>query len=626
MQLPPVLSIRNATVSYAKKVLFENLNLNIFPNDRICLIGKNGAGKTSLMNLIAGLIDSDCGERWVKPSCNIGYLTQNNELPIGLKISEFLSEDLLLNEDKNYLIDIVCSSLNIDKEAKTDKLSGGQAKRVCLARALICEPEILLLDEPTNHLDLETIEWLENYLRGFNGALMLISHDRTFLEKVSNRVFWIRAGQLKINNNGYKNFDAWSQTISNQEQREFENLAKKVEHESGWLQTGVTARRKRNIGRLHHLNDLRDKLEAQKKIIFSGQNSIKITSHSFEEESPQVIMNFNNVFLSAKSLDNSSKNLTQTSSQDLILFNEFSLRILRGERIGVVGRNGVGKSSLLKMMVGEISSQKGTVKPARDIKISYFDQNRSAIKPDMSLQEILCGEGGEYVHLGNGKTRHICGYLKDFMFDPQDTKTLAKTLSGGQQNRLLLAKTLASPGNFMILDEPTNDLDMDSLDILQQYLADYSGTLIVVSHDRNFLDNVATSILAFEGNGIIKQSLGGYSDYIEKYKPKVKEQKNSEKSESSSAAGASKASIVESNKKKNDGIAENKPKSPYKVKIELEKLTQKIIDLEEKIQNLSLELSSTEERNPANLAQISIEIAKYQDDLKQAENRWLELA
>lgn len=640
MSLPPILSIRDATISFAKKILFENLHLNIFPSDRICLIGKNGVGKTSLMNMIAGLFEADSGQRWIKPGCNLGYLMQNEHLPQDMSISEFLTKNLAIDEHKQYLIDIVCSNLNIDKNAKTNEISGGQARRVCLAKALIIEPEILLLDEPTNHLDLETIEWLESYLQVFKGALLIISHDRTFLEKVSNRVFWIRAGQIKINNNGYKDFDSWAQSIAKQEQREFENLAKKVDLETGWLHTGVTGRRKRNIGRLHHLNDLKNKLEAQRKIVSANQNKIKISGLAFEEDAPQVIMSFNNIsFLVEKKITDesktniqiktndlsygSTKSSTESSNKSQILFSDFSLKILRGERIGVVGRNGVGKSTLLKMMMGEVVPAKGTVKPARDIKISYFDQLRSAISPDATLQEILCGESSEYVLLANGKTRHICGYLRDFMFDPQDTKTLAATLSGGQQNRLLLAKTLANPGNFMILDEPTNDLDMDSLDILQHYLEEYSGTLIIVSHDRDFLDNVATSILAFEGDGVIKQSLGGYSDYIAKYKPKNKEQNSNHKIDISDAKLDKSAN---SDKKQIEHKFENKAKSPYKVKIELEKLLQKISDLEKKIQQLSLELSNTEERSSANLAQISMEIAKYQAELDKAEAKWFEMA
>ncbi len=599
MRNPPILSIRDATISFAKKVLFENLHLNLFPRDRICLIGKNGVGKTSLMNAIAGEFDFDYGERWVTPSAVLGYLSQSENLPSDVTISDFILSGLKIDEHKSYLIDIVCENLQIDKNSLTNNLSGGQKRRVTLARALVLEPDILLLDEPTNHLDLEIIEWLENYLQGFQGALIVISHDRKFLEKVSNKVFWIRAGQIKINSNGYKNFDEWSQNIIEHEQRELENLQKKVGLESGWLQTGVTGRRKRNIGRLHYLTELRNKLEAQKKLVRSNQNRVTIQSQKFEEDAPQVILSFNNV----------SKNFVEKK-----LIDKFSLKILRGERIGIVGKNGSGKSTLLKLMIEEIKPDQGTVKPARDIKISYFDQVRSTIKPTSTIQEVLCDSGGDYVKLSNEKTMHICGYMKNFLFDPNDREALVGTLSGGQQNRLLLAKTLANPGNFMILDEPTNDLDMDTLDMLQDYLTDYKGTLVIVSHDRDFLDNVATSILAFEGNGLVESHVGGYSDYIN-YREKNK------------IILPSGNSTNDQNDIKTDFGATNLSlkKFSYKHKIELEKLTQKIEKLENKISELSEELSNSEDRSNSNLAHISMEIAKFQSELNLAEERWIEL-
>ncbi|MES2960783.1 MAG: ABC-F family ATP-binding cassette domain-containing protein [Pseudomonadota bacterium] len=598
MKNSPLLSIREATISFAKKTLFENLHLNLFPRDRICLIGKNGVGKTTLMNAIVGNFDLDCGERWIMPHAVVGYLSQNEKLPKNVTVFDFIMDGLKIDEHKTYVVDIVCDHLEIDKNALTQNLSGGQKRRVSLARALVLEPDILLLDEPTNHLDLHVIQWLENYLQSYQGSLIVISHDRKFLEKVSNKVFWLRANKLKVNQQGYKDFDEWSQNIIEHERRELENLVKKVNLESGWLQTGVTGRRKRNIGRLHYLLELRAKLEAQKKLVRANQSYIKIESQKLEEDAPQVIISFNNV----------SKGFGEKA-----LIDKFSIKILRGEKIGIIGKNGSGKSTMLKMMIGETKPDSGTVKPARDMAVSYFDQARSMIKPDSTIQEILCDSGSDYVQLGNGKTRHICGYMKDFLFDPKDLLTLAGTLSGGQQNRLLLAKTLANPGNFMILDEPTNDLDMDSLDMLQDYLMKYEGTLIVVSHDRDFLDNVATSILAFEGDGVITNHVGGYSDYLE-YKEKYQKD----------AQEALKPKVLE-NVEINLKKPEESKKFAYKHRLELEKLPAKIEKLEEKIRNLSEELSETEDRNPANLAHIAMEIAKFQKELDAAEERWLEL-
>ena len=603
MKNSPLLSIRQATISFAKKTLFENLDLHIFPRDRVCLIGKNGVGKTTLMNVIAGKFELDLGQRWMMPNAILGYLSQNEELPPNLVVSDFIADNLKLDEHKKYLIDIVCDKLEINKDAITSSLSGGQKRRVNLARALVLEPEILLLDEPTNHLDLKIIQWLEDYLQSYRGALLVISHDRKFLEKVSNKVFWLRAGNVKINSQGYKNFDEWSQSIIEHEQRELANLEKKVELESGWLQTGVTARRKRNIGRLHYLLELRSKLEAQKRLVNANQNKMKIHSVKLDEDAPQVIVSLNNV----------SKHFT-IGSEEKNLIDKFTIKILRGERIGIIGQNGSGKTSFLKMIMGEIRSDSGTVKTARDIEIAYFDQERRIIKPKSTIKEILSESGSDYINLPNGKTRHICGYLKDFLFDPKDVDTLAGTLSGGQQNRLLLAKTLANPGNFLILDEPTNDLDMDSLDMLQDYLMNYQGTLLVVSHDRDFLDNVATSILAFEGNGVVVHHLGGYSDYLA-YK-----NKNSSIQEEVKIKKTNEALSVNALEQNNAA-----KKLSYKLKLELEKLPAKIEKLENKIHELSEELSNTEDRNSANLAQISLEIAKTQKELDEAEKRWIYL-
>lgn len=653
MRNHPLLSIRDATISFAKKTLFENLHLHLFGRDRICLIGKNGVGKTTLMNAIAGQFDLDAGERWIMPHCVVGYLSQNEKLPSNVTVFDFIMSGLKIDEHKTYVIDIVCDHLEIDKNAFTQNLSGGQKRRVSLARALVLEPDILLLDEPTNHLDLHVIQWLENYLQNYQGALLVISHDRKFLEKVSNKVFWLRANKLQVNQQGYKDFDDWSQKIIEHEQRELDNLQKKVGLESGWLQTGVTGRRKRNIGRLHYLQELRAKLEVQKKLVKANQNYIKIESQKLEEDAPQVILSFNNV---SKGFKTHSSSLAQ-SAEDLMsselhkaklmgssalrakddgvemgddsckyddsageiknLIEKFSLKILRGEKIGIIGKNGSGKSTMLKMMIGELSADSGTVKPARDMKISYFDQSRSKIKPDSTIQEILCDSGSDYVQLANDKTRHICGYMKDFLFDPKDINTLAGTLSGGQQNRLLLAKTLANPGNFMILDEPTNDLDMDSLDMLQDYLMQYKGTLIVVSHDRDFLDNVATSILAFEGNAEITTNVGGYSDYLE-YKEKYKQSLNPTVVKATSSETSQTIST-------NQNPTSPEKKFLYKHRVELEKLGPKIEKLETKIRELSEELSETEDRNSANLAQIAMEIAKHQKELDIAEERWLEL-
>jgi len=594
MNKSPILSLRSITIAFAKKILFENLSLNLFLGDRICLIGKNGVGKSTLMQAIFGNIDLEQDQRWIMPNAVIGHLTQSEKITENILISDYIKKDLKLDDHKEYLIDIICEKLQINKNLYTNEISGGQKRRVNLAKSLIFEPDILLLDEPTNHLDLEIIEWLENYLSQYKGALVIISHDRKFLEKVTNKIFWVRAGNIKINNSGYADFDNWSQNIIDFEKRELDNLEKKVELESGWLQTGVTGRRKRNIGRLHHLLELKGKLESQRKLVFANQNVMKINVAKSEEDAPQVIMSFNNVSLEI---------------QQKKLIENFSYKILRGERIGIIGKNGVGKSSLLKLMIGDLLPNSGTVKMARDIDFAYFDQSRTAIKPSSTIQEILCENGGDYVKMPNGKTKHIAGYLKDFLFDPKETQTLAGTLSGGQQNRLLLAKTLANPGNFMILDEPTNDLDMDSLEILENYLEKYQGTLVVVSHDRDFLDNIATTIIGFEGDGVVNINLGNYSDYLAKH-PKIKND-----------------FIKNSNNKSLDLDLKNENnivKKTNKNKYQSSKILSKIEKIQNKINELNNELEFSEDRTASNLSLIAIEINNLQIELEKLEEEWLE--
>ncbi len=603
----PVLTIKDATISFAKKNLFENLSLNIFSHDKICLIGKNGVGKSTLMNCIANKIEFDRGELWKMPNLTISHLTQSEKIFDSISVYDFIKKDLKIDDNKSYLIDIICEKLKINKNAITSDLSGGQKRRVNLAKSLIIEPDILLLDEPTNHLDIEIIEWLENYLINYKGALIIISHDRKFLEQISNKIFWIREGQIKINNNGYRNFDEWSENIINHEIRTLQNLEKKLELESEWLQTGVTARRKRNIGRLHYLQELRIKFDEQKRVLKSNQNSIKIENQKIEEDSPQLLINFNNISKSYPVADGDY-------SQKII--DKFSLKVLRGERIGIVGKNGSGKSTLLKLIINDIQPDSGNIKLAKDIKISYFDQSRSSITPNSSIQDILCESGSDYIQLANNKTRHICGYLRDFMFDPNDRYRIVNTLSGGQQNRLVLAKILANPGNLLILDEPTNDLDMDSMDILENYLEKYQGTLILVSHDREFLDNVVTSIIAFENNGSIDYCLGAYSDYLS-YKFKKSTSKKDENTLNSK--------LSTSNKLNDNSLIKNSFKSKNKLKLELEKIIQKIEKIEKIISDLNNELMTTENRNNANLSLIGNEIKSYQEQLEKLEEKWQEI-
>ena len=579
-------SMREVAISFAKHNLFDDLSFNIFLGDHICLIGKNGVGKTTLMKAILNKIDIDQGVIWQAPDINIGYLSQNMpEFDQNTTIFDFIASKINIDDEKLYLIDIICQNLQIDKNLIFKNLSGGQKRRANLAQALILKPDILLLDEPTNHLDLATIKWLEQYLSTYSNSLIIISHDRKFLERTTNKIFWLRSNKLNINNNGYKNFNSWSNSIIEHEQRQYNNLQKKYELEKQWLQTGVTARRKRNIGRLHYLKDLQQKIITQHNIIKQNKTKINISSSKLDHNNPQIIATINNI----------SKKYDQKQ-----IINNLSFKILRGEKIGIIGKNGSGKSTFLEILTKKIQPTSGTIKHANDIAISYFDQNRNEIKDNMTLHDILCENGSDYVQLANNKLRHVCGYLKDFLFDPKDLKTKASTLSGGQQNRLLLSKILANPGNFLILDEPTNDLDMQSLDILEEYLLNYQGTLIVVSHDRNFLDNIATSIIGFEED-CINIFYGNYSDYQSYYF----------KNENTLKQEESKKNNIKKTEKKIFKLSN-------KEKFELKNIINKISNLEDEINHLNEILL----QNPANSQEIIIKLSNLAKDLSLAEERW----
>jgi ATP-binding cassette subfamily F protein uup len=603
-----LISLEDISVQFGGKPLFENLKMHINDGDKICLVGKNGAGKTTLMRLILGELDQDKGKRFLLPNTSIGYLAQSVDYNPSDTVHQFVMSGLPKDEqtdDKHHLADIVIEPLDLQINATMKNLSGGQLRRAALARALVAEPDILLLDEPTNHLDLSGIEWLEKYLSSYRGALVCVSHDRAFLSAVSRKVFWIDKGMIRTCPDGYKNFEEWAEQIVEQEARELQNMQKKLAAELDWTQGGVSGRRKRNQRRLGELFKLRDKLKADKAAYNQRLQSINLDSMTPTQAS-KIIVEFKSV----------SKSFTR-GEETLPILKDFNLRILRGDRIGILGKNGSGKSTFIKLLTGDIEPDSGRVFRGKTIEIAYFDQARSGVDPEETLWGTLCPDGGEHVFLGGIKEKHIhvCGYLKDFMFDPKMARNRVSTLSGGQQNRLMLAKLLANPGNVLILDEPTNDLDMNTLDMLQELLADYKGTLIIVSHDRDFLDRTVTEVLAFEGNGIVEGYIGGYSDYAEKKKSLIPK-KSAEKKAIASAA------------------AQNTPAKPVNAKIlsgkerhDLEKLPLKIAKLEAEMKILREELLDVDlyTKDPQKFDASSRKFADLQNELEEAETRWLEL-
>ena len=605
-----LLNVQEAEVSFGQRIIFQNLSFNISDSDRICLIGKNGIGKTTLMNVIAGTKEFDAGLRWQLQGSTIGYLEQDPHFRPQMRVYDYLFEQIK-TEHHAYKIEQVVEPLNLHVDAEMSSLSGGQLRRVALARALVESPDILLLDEPTNHLDLEVIEWLEGFLRNYRGAVVCISHDRAFLANISDRVFWLDRGRLRICPKGFGFFDEWSTMLLEQEARELHNRRKLLEQEVDWASRGVKARRKRNIRRLDLMKAERDKLRADKNSLSRMLAKVEFTPTLVDPATSRNVCEFHRVCKSYETPD---------ASGNKVILDQFSLRILRGDRIGIIGRNGSGKTSFLRMLLGEIKPDSGNIKLAKTIELAYFDQQRRAMKPELTVQRVLCPGGSDYVDV-MGKTRHVCSYLKDFLFDPEMASHPVSSLSGGQKNRLMLAKTLANPGSLLILDEPTNDLDMDTLDKLEESLAAYEGTLLVVSHDRDFLEQTVAKLLVFEGNGKIEGVIGGYADYLA-----VKRAHGGEPAMGTPAVKNARAKAVKK--------AEPQPQSekkdrrmPYKLQYEWDKLPSLMADLEKEKAALEKKLADADfyTRDPDAFHKASIRIGVVTQDLAAAEHRWLEL-
>lgn len=501
-----ILSVQDGSIAFGEKVIFDEFSFNIHRGDKISLVGKNGSGKTTLMNLITGDRDLDTGERWVLQGTTIGYMQQEIHPKPGETVYDFVFEQLKkegIEEANRYKVDMVIQPLDLKPEDRMDMLSGGQLRRAALARALVEEPDILLLDEPTNHLDLEIIEWLEQFLQRYEGAIICVSHDKAFLANISNKIFWLDRGKMRVAPKGFAFFDEWSTNLLEQEERELQNRQKLVDQEVEWASRGVKARRKRNLRRLAQMHEMRAELKKDKSSYRQMMRRLQVGEMELGELGSNLVAEFFKV----------EKKFTNDEGREKTILNKFSMRFQRGDRIGILGRNGSGKTTFLRMLIGEEKPDMGKVKLAKGLEFSYFDQKRRDLKPDDTVKHVLCPQGGEYLKVMD-KTRHVVGYLRDFLFDAAMVDQKVGTLSGGQKNRLLLAKVLANPKGLLILDEPTNDLDMDTLDMLEEILSQYPGTLIVVSHDRDFLDQTVSKILAFEGDGRIHGYIGGYSDYV----------------------------------------------------------------------------------------------------------------
>ncbi len=550
-----LLSLQNASVRFGGAPLLDNVTLNIERGEHICLVGRNGSGKTTLLRVLSGELEPDSGERLLQPGIRVASLPQ--EVPTGISgtVREIVASAAPHGETPTALSAI--SRLGLDPDADFASLSGGLKRRCLLARALTCEPDLLLLDEPTNHLDIESVEWLENFLRTRVRTFLFVTHDRIFLRHLAGKIADLDRGRLVGWDCDYDTFLRRKQQVLDDEAVLYERMGKKLEKEEAWLRRGVKARTTRNEGRVRALEALRRQY---------GQRRMEMGASRFELQSQDRS--------GTRAMRIQNLSFGYPGGPELI--RDFSLDILRGERIGIIGPNGSGKTTLLRLLAGELLPTSGEVIPGANLRVTYFDQLRSQLKEDQTVAENVA-EGRETVVV-NGQSRHIYAYLQDFLFEPERARTPVHALSGGERNRLLLARHFLNPGNLLAMDEPTNDLDIETLDLLEEQLAAFDGTLLLVSHDRAFLNNVVTSTLSLEGEGVVKQYAGGYDDWAAVRK----------------AASAPVAPQAGKTKGGEPAVRSAKKRLGFKEKRELEALPAKIEALEREEAEINAALSAPE--------------------------------
>ncbi len=494
MAPPPLLLLKDITLTFGGKPLLEGAALSIGPSERLCLVGRNGSGKSTLLKIAAGQIEPDGGSRFLQPGATIRYLAQDPDLSGFATTRAFIETGLAPGDDPHrarYLME----SLGLTGEEDPSRLSGGETRRAALAQVLAPDPDILLLDEPTNHLDVVAIGELEAVLRASRSALVLISHDRRFLENLSQATVWLDRGITRRLDQGFGAFEAWRDGILEEEEIARHKLDRQIVREEHWLRYGVSARRKRNQRRLEGLLSLRGERARVKQNRVPAD--VRLTLHEAEEAGRKVI----------------EAHQIAKSYGDLCLVRDFSIKIGRGDRVGIVGPNGAGKTTLVNLLTGALKPDAGTVKLGTNLQVATLDQRREALDPERSVAATLTDGSGDAVII-NGESRHVISYMRDFLFTPEQARTPVKALSGGEQGRLMLAVAFAHPSNMLVLDEPTNDLDLETLDVLQEMLASYPGTVLLVSHDRDFIDRTVTSVVVAEGDGTWIEYAGGYSDMV----------------------------------------------------------------------------------------------------------------
>ena len=492
MAAPPLLLLQDIRLTFGGTPLITGAELSVSPGERLCLVGRNGSGKSTLLRIAAGLIEADGGTRFAQPGATVRYLPQEPDFG-GFPTALAYVEAGLGPGDDPYRAQYLLGELGLTGEEDPARLSGGEARRAALARVLAPEPDILLLDEPTNHLDLPAIEWLESEIKGLRSALVLISHDRRFLETLSRATVWLDRGRTRRMEQGFAQFEAWRDEVLAQEEQEAHKLDRRIVAEEHWVRYGVTARRKRNVRRMAELATLRQDRDGRRR----AAGNVKL-SVSEADVSGKLVVEAEGI----------AKHFGGTP-----IVEDFSIRILRGDRVGLVGPNGAGKTTLVKMLTGQLAPDGGKIRHGANLQMVTLDQSRDSLDPAVGLAETLTGGRGDTIEVA-GQRKHVMSYMKDFLFQPEQARTPVGVLSGGERGRLVLARALAQPSNLLVLDEPTNDLDLETLDLLQETLADYPGTVILVSHDRDFLDRVVTSVIVSEGEGRWQEYAGGYSDMV----------------------------------------------------------------------------------------------------------------
>ena len=595
----PLLALRDAALELGSRLIFQKANIYISRNDKTCLVGRNGSGKSTLLKALSGALELDRGDRFIKPGTVVKYLSQEPDFKYDQTAWEYVKNGL--NEEEfdqpNFRIESMLSELRLDGDRKVATLSGGEARRAALAKVIISKPDILLLDEPTNHLDLHTIEWLEAELRNFKGGFLLVSHDRAFLRNLSNSMYWIDRTVVRKHEKGFDQFVDWSEKIIKDEITENKNLDKKIAQETLWLREGLTARRKRNMGRVRQLRELGRKKLDRIKIPEQIKLVVQETTRS-----GKLVLEARNI----------TKRFDSENEGQITITDRFSTLIARGERVGLIGRNGVGKTTLVRMLLGDEKPDSGKVKWGVGVEHVYFDQNRETLDKETTVWQTLCPNGGDRVEI-NGRSKHVAAYMRDFLFDEKQLTSRVASLSGGERNRLLLARLFSQEHNLLVLDEPTNDLDVETLEVLEEVLANYNGTVILVSHDREFLDKVATSTIAIEGDGLVEEYPGGYSTYLD------------QRTRVPSIVFTKRQDMKKETPKKK--MSKKAGKLSYKDQRELDDLPGRMEIMQGQIDSLTSELSISNlfQRDRKRYDIVSLELEKNVKDLKLAEQRWLEL-